>query len=95
MWQAVVSAMKQYEGRESGVEYAGQDGPVSNVMVEQSERSKPGDIWEKGIQAEDTASGLALSRDCVWHEQKIGRKTRGLEQWDRRMRLGARGHGRC
>ena len=44
MWQAVVSAMKQNEGRESGVEYAGQDGPVSNVMAEQSERSEPGDI---------------------------------------------------
>lgn len=28
MWQEVVSAMKQNEGRKSGVEYAGQDGPV-------------------------------------------------------------------
>lgn len=36
--------MKQNEGRESGVEYAGQDGPVSNMMVERSERSETGDI---------------------------------------------------
>ena len=68
---------------------------VLYVMVEWSERSETGDIREKGIQAEDTANGLALSRDCERHEQRIGRKTRGLEQWDRRMRLGARGHGRC
>ena len=36
--------MKLNEGRESGVEYAGQDGPASNVMVEQNARSEPGDI---------------------------------------------------